>query len=220
MTDLRMPSELEQLEAYSMAGPRALQKHYVLGADIESRNIPGDLVECGVCNGGSAAALSLALRQSQRRLWLYDSFEGLPTPGALDGPAAGEFAGQCIGTVDNVKRALDIVGWPEGRRVIRKGWFSDTFMEPLPPEIALLHIDADWYDSCLLALRTFYDRVSDGGIILLDDFGHWEGCREAFYDFIADRHLKPLLERFGHTQAFWVKGRGHNRESSGQWDLP
>ena len=77
--------------------------------------------------------------------------------------------------------------------------------------IAFLHIDADWYDSVQLALETFYDRVSTGGVIILDDFGHWEGCREAFYDFAADRGIKPLLERFGHTQAYWIKDRTHNR---------
>jgi O-methyltransferase len=72
----------------------------------------------------------------------------------------------------------------------------------------------------MLSLNTFYDLVPDGGIIILDDFGHWEGCREAFYDFIAQRKLKPLLERFGHTQAFWIKERIHNRDFTGQWEIP
>src|SRR5206468_12484893 len=58
----------------------------------------------------------------------------------------------------------------------------------LPELVSILHIDADWYDSVLLALNTFYDRVAEGGIVVLDDFGHKEGCREAFYDFISQRH--------------------------------
>jgi O-methyltransferase len=68
-----------------------------------------------------------------------------------------------------------------------------------------LHIDADWYDSVFYSLETFYQRVSDGGFIVLDDFGHWEGAREAFYDFCMEHSIKPLIERTGYTQAFWRK---------------
>src|SRR5438552_1675474 len=122
-----LPCELQELNAYSMAGQKVLQKHFVLGQDIVKRTIPGDLVECGVCNGGSAAALSLASRNSQRRLWLYDSFEGLPPPGSLDGPDAAAWTAKCVGSVEKVGEALHITGWPQERCVIRKGWFSETF---------------------------------------------------------------------------------------------
>ncbi len=61
--------------------------------------------------------------------------------------------------------------------------------------------------------------VEDGGVIVLDDFGHWEGCREAFYDFSHQRGIKPLVERFGHTQMFWVKGRTDNRAYAAKWDM-
>ena len=97
---------------------------------------------------------------------------------------------------------------------------KDTFCQELPPQVCLLHIDADWFESVDLALNTFYDRVTSGGIIVLDDFGHWEGCRRAFYEFAAKRQIHPLLERFGHTQAFWIKDRKHNREFIGRWEIP
>jgi O-methyltransferase len=214
------PAEIVGLDRYSMSGNRVLQKLYRLGRDVVTRDIAGDFVECGVCNGGSAAAIACGLRSSGRRVWLYDSFQGVPKPSEIDGACAANFTGAWVGELENVKRAMEIAGVADKDYIVRAGWFKDTFRLPLPERVSILHIDADWYDSVLLSLNTFYDRVGEGGIVVLDDFGHWEGCREAFYDFISQRHLKPLLERFGHTQAFWVKGRAHNREFSGKWEIP
>jgi len=213
-------AELARINSYSVSGLRVLTKLYALGLDILTRNVLGDFVECGVCNGGSAAAIACALRETGRRIWLYDSFEGLPMPKEVDGSFAATYVGGCVGAEEKVREAMQIARFPEERCVTRKGWFADTFRAPLPQAVSLLHIDADWYESVTLSLRTFYDLVPEGGIIVLDDFGHWEGCREAFYDFVTRRQLKPLLERFGHSQAFWVKGRAHNREFPGKWEIP
>jgi O-methyltransferase len=203
-----------------MCGLPVLEKQYRLGCDVVVRNIAGDFVECGVCNGGSAAAVALAIRDSGRRAWLYDSFQGMPQPKAVDGEFAERYTGLCVGTEQTVQDAMAIAGFLPENCVIRKGWFQDTFKLPLPDAVSFLHIDADWYDSVSLSLNTFYDRVTEGGIIMLDDFGHWEGCREAFYDFANRRGLKPLLERFGYAQAFWIKGRIHNRDFKGQLEIP
>lgn len=215
-----VPAEISLIDSYSMSGLQVLRKLYKLGRDIVYRDIPGDFVECGVCNGGSAAAIACAMRNTQRKAWLYDSFQGVPQPKEVDGAVAANFTGAWVGSEEKVREAMRLVAFPETSYIIRKGWFEDSFKSPLPEKVSLLHVDGDWYDSVMLALDTFYDLVPNGGIILLDDFAHWEGCREAFYDFIAGRHLKPLLERFGHTQAFWVKGRTHNRDFGGKWEIP
>lgn len=208
------PPEIAKLETYSMAGPYILKNLYILAEDVIARNVAGDFVECGVCNGGSAAAIASAFRNTDRRVWLYDSFQGLPAPADVDGPSAGNYTGLCVGSEEKVREAMRVARFPQKHCVIRKGWFQDTFQSELPDVVSFLHIDSDWYDSVMLSLVTFYDRVAEGGVIVLDDFGHWEGCREAFYDFAQARQLKPLLERFAHTQAFWVKGRTHNRAVS------
>lgn len=215
-----IPSELLQLEAYSVSGLLTLERLYRLGQDVVARDVQGDFVECGVYNGGSAAAMACAFRSSNRRLWLYDSFQGMSATQAVDGELASRYVGELVGDEARVRKALAVASFPESRCVIRKGWFVDTLQLPLPEKVAQLHVDADWYDNVTLILETFYDRVSDGGVIILDDFGHWEGCREAFYDFVRGRGLKPLLERSGHTQAFWIKGRGHNRDFSGKKTIP
>jgi O-methyltransferase len=215
-SDLGAPSRLLEIASYSLATPEILLAHYFIARD-EALLVPGDLVECGVLNGGSAAAMALALRDTAKRAWLYDSFAGMPEPSDRDGTDARQFAGACVGSEEMVYRALATVGFERSRAIVRKGWFSETFKLPLPERVSILHVDADWYDSVILALDTFYDRVSVGGVIILDDFGHWEGCREAYYDFVARRGIRPLLERFGHTQAFWVKERTHNRTAAPSW---
>jgi O-methyltransferase len=216
-----LPPQVQALTEYSMCGVRQLGKHYKLARDVVTRGVRGDLVELGVCNGGSAGALALGLgTDGDRHAWLYDSFQGMPEPDERDGDTAKGYIGACVGSLDMVRRAMQIAGWAQDRYTIREGWFDQTFKLPLPQTVAVLHVDSDWYENVMLCLNTFYDRVSEGGVVLLDDFGHWEGCREAFYDFTRQRDLKPLLERFGYTQAFWVKGRTHNRDYRGQWEVP
>ncbi|AFZ03538.1 TylF/MycF/NovP-related O-methyltransferase [Calothrix sp. PCC 6303] len=179
---------------------------------INNNNVPGDFVECGTYKGGSAAVISQHLN-SGRHLWLYDSFAGLPETSPEDGEDAKKWVGDCLATVEDVETVMGLVGTKAENYTIRKGWFEDTFINsPLPETVALLHCDADWYKSVLLVLETFYDRIPDGGCVILDDFGFWEGCREAFYDFCHQRHEKPLIERVESDQAFWIKGRNNNRE--------
>ena len=203
--------KFERVLAFSMSTRAVLQNLHGMATDVQRRGVPGDFVECGVCNGGSAAAICLAFADSGRKAWLYDSFEGMPETRPIDGPDAAAYHGKCVGAVEQVRAAVAVAGFPEADCIIRKGWFDKTFAEELPEKVAFLHVDCDWYDSVMLTLETFYDRVVEGGVIVLDDFGHWEGCREAFYDFIGRRNLKPLLERCGHTEAWWVKGKQHNR---------
>lgn len=210
------PSALEKLQPFTMSSADALRCLYRIGRDLSERGIAGDIVECGVFNGGSAGALACSLGKEPRHFWLYDSFAGMPPASAADGPAAAPYEGKGVGSVEKVREAMRLAGMAETAFTIRPGWFADTFQQPLPERVALIHIDCDWYDSVTLTLRTFYDRVSEGGVVILDDFGHWDGAREAFYDFISERGLKPLVERFGHSQLFWLKGRANNRDARGR----
>jgi O-methyltransferase len=215
--DTRGDDLLARIAPYAVGGRDVLERVDRLAADAAARAVEGDFVECGVCNGGSAAVIARALSAQERHAWLYDSFAGMPPTDDVDGSYAAEWVGDYVGSPDRVREAMTLAGVPAERFTIREGLFEDTFREELPDRVAFLHVDADWYASVKLALETFYDRVTDGGIILLDDFGHWEGCREAFYDFVGERDVKPLLERLGHTQAFWIKGRTHNRDVERRW---
>jgi len=216
-----IPAELDHalraVQAHTLIDPLRLAMLGGLAHEVVGQ-IEGDLVECGVYNGGSAAILGAALRgHPHRKLWLYDTFAGLPAPGAKDGPLAAAYAGALPGSIEAVRRVVTNVALPLEQIIFRPGLFQDTFREPLPEPVALLHVDADWYESILVCLRTFYPLMPDGGIIILDDFGHWEGTREAFYDFCVEFGVKPLIERVGYTQAFWRKGQSHNRSSRDQY---
>ncbi|MFX0201330.1 MAG: TylF/MycF/NovP-related O-methyltransferase [Candidatus Hodarchaeota archaeon] len=196
--------------SYTMLDAERIQSLWTLVNDINIRKIGGDIVECGCSKGGSSAVLRAGMG-SQRKLWIYDSFEGMPETSAQDGDEARKWVGRCGGSIDDVLTILEVTGAVREEVVIRKGWFKDTFTQELPEKVALLHCDADWYESVTLVLQTFYPLMPEGACLILDDFGYWEGCRLAFYDFCGKHGERPLLERVGTTQAYWIKGKEHNR---------
>jgi len=199
------------LAEHTYCRPSKLRSLVKIANRVEEFGVPGDYVECGTYKGGSAALLG-ATMGAGRHLWLFDSFAGMPATSEIDGEEAGQWVGDCVASQEDVEKALAITGVAKERRTIRAGWFSDSLIDPLPERIALLHVDADWHDSVMTVLERLFPRVSEGGAVVLDDFGHWEGCREAFYDFCAKYRIRPLLERFENDQAFWFKGRAHNRD--------
>lgn len=202
--------EIDRVIPYTYCSREKLRSLIARCQHLNRHRIAGDFVECGTCRGGSAAVVSRRLAED-RKLWLYDSFEGMPESSERDGVHARQFVGEGKANVEEVRQLLLRSGAPEDRLVIRKGLFDDTFRQQLPEKVALLHCDADWYDSVMLVLETFYPLVADGGIIILDDFGYWEGCREAFYDYCHRHNLKPLVERISSDQLFWCKNKHSNR---------
>jgi O-methyltransferase len=199
-----------EIADYTLIDLERISSLWNLIKDIGRREVKGDIVECGCYKGGSSAILRLGMG-SDRKLWIYDSFQGLPEPQAQDGPEAKNYVGDCAAAVEHVMEVLAATGASTEEYIIREGWFQNTFKQELPKQVSLLHCDADWYESVSLVLETFYPLIPKGGTIILDDFGHWEGCRIAFYEFCEKYSERPLLERVGYTQAFWVKGKEHNR---------
>ncbi len=181
-------------------------------------HVDGAFVECGVFNGGGAAVMANVL--GNRPVWLFDSFEGLPKPGDRDGGRAsmkydrameanGNWQAGDPAQVQAAFRALKC--WSKQVHIV-KGWFQDTLPVNDTGPIAVLHLDADWYDSTKLALETLYDRVVPGGLILVDDYGHWIGCRTAVQEFWQRRGLSPVFTMIDETAGYWVKdGKMHLR---------
>ena len=165
-------------------------------ATLEREGVPGAIVECGVFKGGAAAVM--ARETGRRDVYLFDSFEGLPAPGPEDGDIARrQFEpGWCASTESDVAQAFAAAGAPTAGLHLVKGWFADTFPRTDVPAIALLHVDADWYDSVRLCLETWFDRIVPGGFLVLDDYARWEGCTRATDEFLRSRGLPPL-ERTG-----------------------
>jgi O-methyltransferase len=182
---------------------------YKLSEEVNRLSLPGDFVECGVYNGGSAAIMASFCEKTElkRNIWLFDSFEGLPKPTEKDGERAPDYEGWCHGDLAKVKKVFQLMGIPQGCIVVVKGWFQDTFPTVEVPRIAILHIDADWYESVKLCLEKFYDCVQPGGYIVLDDYGDWPGCKKATDEFIKARALDVKLIQVDYTGFYFQKPR-------------
>jgi len=182
---------------------------------IEEESVQGDVLECGVCNGGTAALLARTATHSKwnRTVWLLDSFQGMPEVTIEDGEdgdgyggdSAKAHVGKEVGTQASVRKVLARVGANMERVRIVPGWFQDTFPQVDTQKIALLNIDADWYESVKLCLETFYDRVVPGGFISFDDYGHWPGCKKAVDEFLEKRGISANLQRVDYTARWFQK---------------
>lgn len=193
---------------------------------VFEKGIPGDFVECGVWKGGSAGLMALAQRtfdnDGSRKIHLFDSFEGLPQPGIEDGDRAAEYSGgvnngelisvhQCEAGLDEVRAfLLGKLRVPEERLVFHKGWFQNTIpnLGPDPAKIALLRLDGDWYESTKVCLDHLYDRVPAGGVIILDDYFCWEGCKKAADEFRVARGINDEIIQIDIDAGYWVKRSG------------
>lgn len=177
--------------------------NHVVRAGIE-----GDVVECGTARGGSAAMMGLALKRlnSNRKLWIFDTFSGLPAP-TRDDPdyeVAKHYAGTCVGTLDEVR---DLLAQHEilENAVLVPGLFQDTLPGAVVRAIAFLHIDGDWYDSVRTCLECLYARVTPGGIIQVDDYGHWAGARKALDEFLHRNAIDVSLRYLDYTGRQFTK---------------
>ena len=194
---------------HTMAKNGNLLNLHRLAGHVAAEKIPGDLVECGVWNGGSSAIMGKALMEcgglKGRRLWLFDSFEGVPKPGEKDGwfERTFYFKGWNKGDIQHVREAFARLNVPMDNVRIVPGWFNQTLKSSAVERIALLHIDADWYDSVRDILEAFYERVVPGGFVVLDDYGSWQGCRSAVHDFISMHGLAVKIVRVSRIGAFF-----------------
>lgn len=182
---------------------------YLVRADRQ-----GDLVECGVWRGGSSMAVALTLLRlgaDDRRLWLYDTFGQMPAPGEHDRDFAGRYAagdessmlGDSGLSLADVQSAMRTTGYPESHVSYVRGRVEDTIPDSAPAKIALLRLDTDWYESTRHELVHLYPRLVPGGVLIVDDYGHYLGARKAVDDYFASSPI--LLARIDYTGRMAVK---------------
>lgn len=198
--------------------------HALLNAvtHVVERNIPGSLVECGVGRGGSMMAVALkliALGQGDRDLYLFDTFAGMSEPEDRDisfqGNAAvdrfhrdqidAQTTDWCYTPLGDVQAAIYSTGYDRSKLHFVKGKVEDTIPDTLPDSIALLRLDTDWYQSTRHELEHLYPRLAPGGILIIDDYGYWQGARQAVDEYIAENGLKILLHKIDHSCRIAVK---------------
>jgi hypothetical protein len=183
---------------------------------LERYRIPGDIVECGVFRGGSiiAAALTLLrLGSVDRHLYLFDTFTGMPEPSYEDVDLNGCSAKlqlenpsiQCIASLDDVRKAVLGTLYPEDKIHFVKGMVEDTIPQYSPDRIALLRLDTDWYQSTKHELIHLYPRLVNSGVLIIDDYGHWQGARKAADEYIRELKDPILLNRIDYTGRVIIK---------------
>jgi O-methyltransferase len=199
---------------YTMTSPERVLALAESVRHVSRNRIEGAIVECGVWRGGSmmAAALTLrALGDPSRELHLFDTFEGMSAPAARDVNLHGMeaerlFPGGSLATsVDEVAANVASTGYPMDRVALVKGKVEETIPSRAPPTIALLRLDTDWYSSTLHELEQLYPRLSHGGILIIDDYGHWKGAKDAVDAYFQRVTPRPMLCRIDYSGRLCVK---------------
>lgn len=197
----------------------------LLGAvdHIVSNGIAGDVVECGVWRGGSMMLVALALMargDTSRHLYLFDTFEGMSEPTDEDRALSGESAGAQLARTDrehplwavagleDVQANIASTGYPADKIHFVKGKVEDTIPGTIPERIALLRLDTDWYESTKHELNHLYPRLARNGILIIDDYGHWQGARQAVDEYFAASTEPVFLHRVDYTARLLVKRDG------------
>jgi O-methyltransferase len=190
---------------------------------VVSSGIQGSIVECGVWRGGSMMAAARTLLETgdrTRDLWLYDTFEGMtdPTDADLswDGRSPNDLLSEdmgsdaamsdwCYASLGEVQRNMRGTGFPEEQIHYVVGRVEDTIPQSVPERIAVLRLDTDWYESTNHELLHLFPHVTPGGVVIVDDYGHWRGSRKAVDEYLEEQGVRAFLCRIDETARAFVK---------------
>jgi O-methyltransferase len=186
------------------------------------RAIGGSFVECGVWRGGSSMAAALTFAQegdANRHLYLLDTFEGMTPPTTddrtVDGTLAQVYLDQdvnrtghywCVAGIEDVQQNMASTGYPADRIHLIKGPVEETIPAQVPEgPISLLRLDTDWYESTKHELLYLFPRLVEGGILIIDDYGHWVGARKAVDEYLAAQPRQFYIHRVDYTGRLLIK---------------
>ncbi|HEV8543029.1 MAG TPA: TylF/MycF/NovP-related O-methyltransferase [Verrucomicrobiae bacterium] len=185
--------------------------------------VPGSIVECGVWRGGmmmAAARTLLELGDRSRDLYLFDTYEGMVEPTEKDTDIRGKKAitrfqeaertetggvDWCYASMEEVTANLQSTGYPKEKLHFIKGRVEDTLPAQAPEKIAILRLDTDWYSSSKHEMDHLFPRLTPGGVLILDDYGYWKGCREATDEYFAAHKVQMHLVRVDEACRVGVK---------------
>jgi O-methyltransferase len=201
-------------EAETMVGLRRLDNLQACAVRILEEDVAGDLIETGAWRGGASILMRAVLKaygDTRRRVFVADSFQGLPLPDVERYPqdsgdthyALAPFLGVSL---EDVQSNFARYGLLDEQVHFLPGWFKDTLPAAPLEKIAVLRLDGDMYESTMEALVHLYDKVSERGFVIVDDYGALPNCRAAVEDFRRERSITEPIERIDWTGAFWQKG--------------
>jgi hypothetical protein len=228
--DLTTPADRRIIDAalpHTMTGAARLQALIDAVRYVVARGVPGDFAECGVWRGGSVLAMLLVLQElrvADRDVHLYDTFEGMTEPTEHDtspvDPPARETWEQARGRgeqpwaelfapgvfdEERVRALLLGTGYPPERLHVVRGPVEETLPGAAPDRLALLRLDTDFYASTRHEMEHLYPLVELGGVLIVDDYGHFDGARRAVDEHFAAHPPAPLLHRIDYTARIAVR---------------
>lgn len=218
---------VERCRPFTLVSPERIIATADAVAHVVRREIPGALVECGVWRGGSILAMLLTLQRlgvDDRDVYLCDTFSGMTAPSdedtsVFDPPAVNTFDrakangqrawdylfGEDVFGLEQVREVVHGTGYPGEHIHFVVGPVEDTLPAQAPDRIAVLRLDTDWYTSTKHEMEHLYPRVSEGGVLIIDDYGHWDGSRKAVDEYFAEHGGEPLLARTDYAGRMGIK---------------
>lgn len=218
--------DLETLQLASRLSMQSSERMWALinaTKYVVNNNVSGNFVECGVYKGGSALIIARTLKSmnvTDRHIYLYDTYEGMTQPRDVDRKQGTEtLASEMLATtpkgngenvwayssIDDVTDFVAQLDYPNENFHLIKGDVMQTLEEDLPDNISLLRLDTDWYESTKKELQKLYPLVTHGGVIIIDDYGHWSGSKLAVNQFLEESSLKPLMNYIDYAGRLWIK---------------
>lgn len=213
---------ISEVTPFTSTGPNRIVSLVNATRHVVKHRVEGVIIECGVWKGGSMMAILRTLKNlgvEDRDVYLYDTFEGMSEPTEEDNSIRGESAlnayneGKDVwdniiyySSLDEVKENINSVGYNGDHIHYVKGKVEDTINEEnVPDKIALLRLDTDWYESTKHELELLFPRLVSGGILIIDDYGHWEGCKKAVDEYFSKNNIDIFLARIDYTGRIGVK---------------
>ncbi|SNS23634.1 Macrocin-O-methyltransferase (TylF) [Belliella buryatensis] len=212
---------IKKITPFTMTSPERLISLIYSIEYIHKNKIDGDFVECGVWKGGSVMAMILKLQKLEvenRRIWLYDTFEGMTAPQQEDQKYDGTSASQLLEKdierksnvwavchLEEVIKNISSLSYPKNLINYVKGPVEKTLNKEVPKKISLLRLDTDWYESTKVELDILFPKLVNGGVLIIDDYGHWKGCRKAVDEYFSKIDKPFFLHRIDYTGRILVK---------------
>lgn len=201
--------------AHSMIGQRRMLQLQRAAEFVIEHRVPGDFIETGVWRGGACIMLRAVLEAwgvTGRRVWLADSFAGVPPPDpdrypSDRGQTLHSFSALAV-PIETVRANFARYGLLDDQVVFLQGWFRDTLPAAPIEKLAILRLDGDLYESTMVALAALYDKVSTGGFVIVDDYGVFPNCRAAVADFRGEHGIRDRMYDIDGSGIFWQRGVG------------
>ena len=195
----------------TMIGLKRLDNVQLCVEDVIKNNVPGDLIETGVWRGGATIFMRAILKAygvTERRVWVADSFQGVPPPNPQRYPAdTGDTLNKATilqVSLEEVKANFKKYDLLDDQVRFLKGWFKDTLSSAPITQLAVMRLDGDMYESTMDALTALYPKLSANGYVIIDDY-ILKGCNRAVHDFRATWGVSDKIRDIDGTGVYWQR---------------